>query len=321
MENRRRPPGPLERLNGPSWASPTKKNKFRRNSGPGSRRPVKKTGVFSLGRPQNTYRRSRRESGKTSWLRLFLVSTGILAAAGLCFGLVFLYHQLLTCSLFCIKDIKNIEIQGTQRLTPEMLLSLAKLGPDTNLLALRPGRVERALLTHPWIARAEVTRKWPHRLHLTIEERSPVALVQLGEELYYVGRQGNLFRPLSPADPHNFPIITGLKTEHFNLIEGAIPEILAQAMELLEVLKGAPPPLNLENISEIHADSERGYSIYANGLGGALELGFKDYSPKLQKFAQIWPALAQKGYAGRIGRINLDYPQRVLVTLKGVEEK
>ena len=66
---------------------------------------------------------------------------------------------------------------------------------------------------------------------------------------------------------------------------------------------------------------ERGFSIYANGLGGALDLGFNDYSQKLHKFAQIWPALAQKGYAARIGRINLDYPQRVLVTLKGMEEK
>jgi cell division protein FtsQ len=284
-------------------------------------RPVKKARFFSRGRPRNLYRRSRREGSKKPWLRRILVSLGILGLVGLCLGLVFLYHQLLTCSAFCIKDISNIEIQGTHRLAPEAILRLAKLGPDTNLLALRPGQVERTLLTHPWIARAELTRKWPHRLHLKIQEREPVALVQLGEELYYVGRQGNLFKPMSPADPHNFPVITGLAPEHFRLVEGAMPEILAQALQLLEVLKNAAPPLNLENISEIHADLERGFSIYANGLGGALELGFKDYPLKLQKFAQIWPTLAHKGYAARIGRINLDYPQRVLVTFKGMEEK
>ena len=283
-------------------------------------RPVKKARFFSRGRPKNIYRRKRRGSSKKSWLSLILVFLGVLGLMGLCLGLVFLYHQLLTCSVFCIKDISNIEIEGTHRLTPEVVLRLAKLGPDTNLLELRPGQVERTLLTHSWIARAELTRKWPHRLHLKIQERQPVALVQLGEELYYVGRQGNLFKPMSPGDPHNFPVITGLAPEHFRLVEGAMPEILAQAFQLLEVLKGASPPLNLENISEIHADLERGFSIYANGLGGALELGFKDYSLKLEKFAQIWPVLTQKGYAARIGRINLDYPQRVLITLKGMEE-
>lgn len=284
-------------------------------------RPVKKARFFSRGRPRNTYRRRRQGGGgKKPWLSLILVFLGVLGLMGLCLGLVFLYHQLLTCSVFCIKDISNIEIEGTHRLTPEVVLRLAKLGPDTNLLELRPGQVERTLLTHSWIAQAELTRKWPHRLHLKIQERQPVALVQLGEELYYVGRQGNLFKPMSPGDPHNFPVITGLAPEHFRLVEGAMPEILAQAFQLLEVLKGASPPLNLENISEIHADLERGFSIYANGLGGALELGFKDYSLKLKKFAQIWPVLTQKGYAARIGRINLDYPQRVLITLKGMEE-
>jgi cell division protein FtsQ len=179
--------------------------------------------------------------------------------------------------------------------------------------------VERTLLTHPWIARAEVTRKWPQRLHLKIRERAPVALVQLEGELYYMGRQGNLFKPLSPGDPHNFPVLTGLQPEHFGHGEAGMPKILAQAFQLLEVLKTAPPPLNLENISEIHADLERGFALYVNGLGGPLELGLKDFSPKLQKFARIWPALAQRGYAARLGRINLDYPQRVLVTLKGEE--
>ncbi len=284
-------------------------------------RPVKKAGLFSRGHPRNTYRRKRPGGPKRSWLRLVLGSLGILGLAGLSLGLVFLYHQLLTCSLFCIKDIKNIEIEGTHRLTSETVLHLAKLSPATNLLALRPGQVERSLTTHPWIVRAEVTRVWPHRLHLKIQEREPVALVQLDQDLYYVGRQGNLFKPLSPGDPHNFPIITGLKSEHFHQVGGAMPEILAQAFQLLEVLKKASPPLNLENISEVHVDLERGFSIYPNGLGGALDLGFKDHSEKLAKFARIWPTLAQKGYVGKIGRINLDYPQRALVTVKGMEEK
>jgi cell division protein FtsQ len=245
---------------------------------------------------------------------------GLLSLAGLCLGLLLGYHQLLTCSWFSIKDNSNIQIEGNRRLSRELILQQAHLGQETSLLAIRPGRVERALLAHPWIARAEVTRKWPHRLSLRIQERDPVALAQMGEELYYVDHQGALFKPLSPGDPHNFPVLTGLRQEHFLQAEGSLPEATAQAFQLLEVLKGAAPPLNLENVSEVHVDLERGFTIYVNGLAAAVDLGFNDYSEKLQKFAQLWPVLTQKGYVSRAGRVNLNHPQRVLVTLKGMAE-
>jgi hypothetical protein len=40
----------------------------------------------------------------------------------------------------------------------------------------------------------------------------------------------------------------------------------------------------------------------------------------LHKFAQLWPHLVQKGLLTRAGRINLTYPHRALVTLKGMAD-
>jgi cell division protein FtsQ len=297
-----------------------KKSTERRPSRLVPQRPVRKTRILSRGRSQNSYRRNRfKGESRKSWLRGVAWVFGSLTLAGLCLGLVVLYHQLLTCSAFCIKDINNIEIEGAKRLSPSVLLQQARLGPGLNLLAVRPGQVERALMAHPWIAKAEVSRKWPHSLHLKIQERDPVALAQIGEELLYMDRQGMVFKPLSPGDPHNFPVITGLTPEQFRHAAGDLPEVVAQAFSLMEVLKKTPPPLNLENISEIHADLEQGFTLYANGVGVALDLGLKDYSEKLQKFAQLWPVLVQKGLVAKTGRINLNYPRRVLVTLKGME--
>jgi len=283
-------------------------------------KPQKKGRFFSRKRSQNSYRRNRpKGESRKIWLRRIAWASALMTLGGLCLGLVLLYHQLLTCSLFCIKDIKQIEIEGARRLSRPVLLQQARLGTGSNLLAIRPGQVERALMTHPWIAKAEVSRKWPHRLHLKIQERDPVALVQIGEELLYMDRQGMLFKPLTPGDPHNFPVITGLTAEQFRHAAGDLPEVVAQIFQLMAVLKKNPPPLNLENISEIHADLERGFTLYAMGLGAALDIGFNDYSEKLPKFAQLWPHLVQKGLLARLRRINLNYPLRVLVTLKGME--
>jgi cell division protein FtsQ len=283
-------------------------------------KPQKKTRFFSRGRSQNSYRRNRLkgESRKT-WLRGLAWLFGLLTLAGLCLGLVVLYHQLLTCNLFCIKDIDNIEIEGARRLSRSLLLQQSKLVPGASLLAIRPGQVERTLMAHPWVAKAEVSRKWPNSLHLKVQERDPVALVQFGEELLYMDRQGMIFKPLSPGDPHNFPVITGLTAEQFRHAAGDLPEVVTQAFQLMDVLKETPPPLNLENISEIHVDLERGFTLYANGVGVALDLGLQEYSEKLQKFAQLWPVLVQKGLLTKVNRINLNYPRRVLVTMKGME--
>lgn len=294
----------------------TKKSKAR-NRRVQPPRYQKKVPFWKRGRRNNVYRRGRREPSNF-WGRAILVFLGAGTLAGLSLGLVVLYYHLLTSPYFCIKENSSIEIQGARRLTPELILQQAGLGPGANLLAVKAAQVERNLLAHPWIARAEVTRKWPDRVVLRIKERDPVALVQIGE-LYYVDRQGRLFKP-SPGDPHDFPVLTGLSQEDFIHAEEIVPEAMARVFKLLDILKEAPPPLNLANVSEVHVDKERGYTLFANGLGAAVDLGLTDYPEKLQKFAQIWPVLAQKGYLVKVGRINLDYPQRVLLTLKGMEE-
>jgi cell division protein FtsQ len=286
-------------------------------------RPVKKSGTLLARRkPQNSYRRARsRGESRRSWLRISLFASVIIGLAGLCLGLLFLYHQLLTSPYFCIKDIKNIDIVGAQRLKPDVILHLANLGPKNNLLAIRPGRIERALRAHPWIARAEVTRQWPHRIKVHIWERQPLALMKFGNELFYIDRQGILFKPMSPGDPHDFPVITGLKPENLRHPEGSLPPLLAQTFQLLEELKKSPAPLSLENVAEVHLDLDRGFTLYVNGLGAALDLGFGNYLEKLKKFARVLPVLVQKNYLARTGRINLDYPDRVLINLKGTEEE
>ncbi len=115
-------------------------------------------------------------------------------------------------------------------------------------------------------------------------------------------------------------MVTGLKPENLQHPEGSLAPLVAQTFQLLDVLKQTQAPLSLENVSEVHLDLDRGFTLYVNGLGAALDLGFNDYSEKLKKFAQVLPALAQKGYLARTGRINLDYPDRVLINLKGTEE-
>lgn len=282
-------------------------------------KPVrKKKALLGRGQPRNVYRR-RRQGNKRVWPHILWFTLGLVSLAGIGLGLVVLYYQLLTCSAFCIKDIRNITITGNQSLSSAHVLELANLGPQTNLLALRPAVVERALRAHPWIARVELTRHWPNRLSLRLTERVPVALVQL-EEIYYTDRSGSLFKPSSPGDPHDFPVITGLSREYFATDQRGPSVLVTQVMELLELLKEAPEPFKTSHVAEIHVDPERGFTLYVSGLKAALDLGLTDLPLKVKKLVQMWPFLAQRGYLTRSARINLDHPQRLLLSLRGMEE-
>lgn len=285
-----------------------------------SQKPAKKKkSLLRRNQPRNAYRR-RRRGDKKVWPRILYATLGVAGLAGVSLGLVILYYQLLTCSIFCIKDINNIEITGTKRLTPAQVLELADLGPGTSLLALRPAGAEQALRAHPWVAKAELTRQWPNRLTLHLTEREPVALVQL-QELYYTDRSGSLFKPLSPGDPHDFPVITGLSREHFSRDQGAAPVLVGRVMKLLDLLQKAPAPLKKSHVAEINVDPERGFTLYLNGVKTALYLGFSDLPDKIQKLSRVWPVLAQRGYLARTGRINLGHPHRLLLSLKVSDNK
>ena len=277
----------------------------------------KKQTLLRRGQPKNAMRR-RRENKRAVWPGILWFTMGLAGLAGIGLGLVLLYYQLLTSSFFCIKDINNIEVTGTQRFSRSQILEMAHLDSRTNLLALKPTLVEHALMTHPWIAKAELVRRWPNRITLRLTERIPLALVQL-EDLYYIDRTGSLFRPSSPSDPHDFPVITGLSREQFPPGQSSPSILVSQTLELLQLLQDTTGPLKNSLVAEINVDSERGFAMYISGFKTAFYLGSADLPEKIKKLTKVWPFLAQRGYLARTGRINLDHPQRLLLSLREVD--
>jgi cell division protein FtsQ len=279
--------------------------------------PARKKQTF-LGRGQSRNAKRRRRENKRVWPGILWFSLGLAGLAGIGVGMVFLYYQLLTSTFFCIKDINNIELTGTQRFSRSQILEMAHLDARTNLLALKPALVEHALMTHPWIAKAELSRHWPNHLTLRLTERIPLALVQL-EDLYYIDKTGSLFKPSSPSDPHDFPVITGLSREQFPAGQNSPSILVSQTLELLELLQKTTGPLKSSLVAEINVDPERGFTMYISGFKTAFYLGSTDLSEKINKLTKVWPFLAQRGYLARAGRINLDHPQRLLLSLREVE--
>src|SRR5512139_221988 len=92
------------------------------------------------------------------------------------------YTQLLTNPSFRVRDI---QIRGCGKIAKESLLSLASLEGMPNLFTVRVRDIGKRLESHPWIETVGVKKVFPNRITIDVQERRPVAIIQL-EDLYYI---------------------------------------------------------------------------------------------------------------------------------------
>lgn len=105
-------------------------------------------------------------------------------------------------------NVKHVLIQGVEQIDTAEVLSLAAVEPGISMINLGVSDIRRRLLKNPWIAKAQVRRRIPHTVVITVVERKPVALVNRGA-VYMVDQTGLLW-PLRSHAYWNLPVMSGL---------------------------------------------------------------------------------------------------------------
>jgi cell division protein FtsQ len=293
---------------------PKKAIKFRRSSN--------KRKIDKLHFRQNSYRTNPRfwQNLKSIFLGTCFTFCAASLLAGFSLLLVIGYQYLLTMPYFCLKAPESIKIEGQVLSNPAAALQEMHIKPGSSLLAIQPLKVEKALLQQPWIEQAELIRVWPDQIRIQVREHQPLALVKLEDKLYLMDTRGILFKVMEPHDPHDFPVITGLQSDHFQRVEGKMTPLLAKVFDFIELLREKNNSLNLATVSEINVDSERGITIYPADLNLGVSIGFQGHSQKLANFQKVMPHLKQHGDLANIEKIDLNYQQRVLVSKKKFDQ-
>jgi len=102
-------------------------------------------------------------------------------------------------------EVRRVEVRGAQYLEPNDIVAALGLGPDAHLFDPTPVLVE-GLLQIPGVDQAEVGRRWPGTLIVTLVERTPVALASRREGLALMDREGRIL-PFDPRhDPQRLPV-------------------------------------------------------------------------------------------------------------------
>jgi cell division protein FtsQ len=210
--------------------------------------------------------------------------------------------------------ISRITVTGNARATRAALLERARLSVGQNLFAIDLERARQSLAAHPWVASAEVCRRLPNALEITVVERQSAAVLALGE-LYLVDSEGEPFKRLQAEDGVDLPLVTGLDREAFEGKNARGKERVQLALLAIAAWQrsaGGKP----EALSEARLGAEGVTLVAASGL--EVRVGDEDFDSRLSRLARVRAELQQRSLTAQVVRLdNRARPGWVAVQLSG----
>ncbi len=205
--------------------------------------------------------------------------------------------------------VQQVEVRGAQRLTPAEIVAMTGVTPGQNLLALHLKAIGQQVARNPWIASVRVQRFFPGTVALSVTERKPVAVANLGL-LYYLDAQGEPFKPLNFGDNLDLPVVTGLSDDGLTTDPAGTRAALKGACDLLGALQQHGSFI-LADVSEIHYDRDHGFTLFTTSGAVPIRIGTDDFPGKLDRFARIYQTLMTQ--QSGLQYIDLDYSDRIVV--------
>lgn len=191
--------------------------------------------------------------------------------------------------------VREIVVEGGRKISKETLLSLTVVEGMPNLFSVRLKEVVKRLESHPWIEQVRVRKVFPNKILVQVEERKPMAIIQL-EELYYIDTQGEIFSLVGERDGYNYPYLTGLTRQVLEMDPVEAKRQITKALEFLRIIdREKLPPL--EEISEIHMEKVFGIHCFTKTEGLEVRMGWEDFREKLKRLSLIWSDLRKRGYS------------------------
>jgi cell division protein FtsQ len=259
--------------------------------------------------------RLKREKQPRDWRKLLHRLLGIslllgkLALAILLVGGALLAGRMVFHSGYFAID--KVHVENLHRLQPDEVIGLSDVRIGGNIFDLDLEAIGRKIAENPWVAEAEVQRVFPREVVITVREREPKAIINLGY-LYYVDGEGEIFKVLNGDDRLDYPVLTGIDRRFLLDNPGVAHQLLQDAMGLLAQLE-ARRIFSLGEVSELHIDREDGFSVNTLHSGVPVRLGFRGFGSKLDRLERIYPQL--QGRLAGLKYIDLNVADRVIVKL------
>ncbi len=206
-----------------------------------------------------------------------------------------------------IFSVRIVDMNPCAHVTGDEVSGILRGVPRGNIWSLSKEQIGRRILSHPFVREVAVRKSFPDKLVVQIEEREPVAMINL-DALYYVDERGDIFKRLTAYDPKNLPILTGFSRDDLTAKDAVTIQNLKRTIDLL---RHAEAGVLSRNLSEIHFDAQDGYTLVTRDFGLRLKIGMMDFGKAMQRVEEAMQKLASLGQSK--GVVDLKTEGRIYV--------
>jgi cell division protein FtsQ len=283
--------------------------------------------------PRKNRRKGAKKKRQFAFLRRlaigFYVISGVIGLLATSCLFVLVHDVITQCDYFKARQVK---IEGGRRLSHEQIIAAAIVQPGVNTLSINLAMVRKRLLAHPWIMEAEVRREIPAGLHISVQEHTPLAIVELDRK-YLINEKGQIFKEWTAGDPANLPLVSGLAlsdigrshkpapaaaqqpsvSQRYAQAQGSRKRPFEAVMQVLLMGKQARGVLSNRQIKQIRVDREIGLTLKVFKQMKTVVLGYHNYPLKFRMFTNILAYGKQRRSFPDFNRIDLNNVNRIVV--------
>jgi len=199
--------------------------------------------------------------------------------------------------------ISEIHLAGNSRVPPETILAALGMRPGESIFAARLAEARARILALDWIATADVVRRYPDSIFVTVVEKRPFALWQAPQGLAVVERAGG--------------VITTQGVEKFarlpKLVGAGAPEAAADLVEAVMTHRAVSARVALYEYV-----SQRRWNLHLND-GVVVKLPETGWKKELDSLEHL---IVDSGILERdVTEIDLRSPTQYFFVLRGGEKK
>ncbi len=229
------------------------------------------------------------------WRRAALLA---LVVSGVALAGYWLYHSPLL-------SVREVTVEGADRLSPEVVRNTAGIEGESIIRPDFKGARER-LLALPLVKEASVSRDWPNGARISIVERVPWGLWQVGERRFVVDEEGFV---LDAPAPEGAPVIvqTDGPAPGGRVDPGAVAVVRLLVPTSVQTLGRSVVALEFSQTSGLSA-------VLSGGAGPDVRVTFGDAQGYEFKVAALFAVLRQAQEEGRsLSKVDLRFGDRVAV--------
>ena len=239
------------------------------------------------------------------------------AAASLPLAGYKLYVYFLSSPYFALRQI---EVQGVERLSSDLIVRATGLSAGANVLAIDEDGAREKLEALAWIRRADVSRELPDRVVITVVERHPAAIL-VEENSWLVDTEGNPFKELAQSDyDPSLLVLAGVEVSRLHRAGRGerAREMLGEALAIAKDYRA----MGLDrrcSIAGVDYDDIVGYTLVSSEQQRFV-LGFGNFPEKLHRLSVVLEDLSRRDSGVEVVRLdNEKQPWKVAAAGTSVE--